>query len=81
MLELVNMTNLPNIYFEDMPDVDDFGGSGAKGLGPQAYIYNPLTDKRFNLVNCDRAKSSIISKGESLEFWKRVALGANVDDV
>ena len=48
---------------------------------PIKYLINPATDSRFNLLNCDRAKSSIISKGESLEFWRRVALGANVDNV
>lgn len=47
----------------------------------QAYIYNPITDRRFNLTNCNAAKSSIISRGESLEFWKRVSLGKNVDNV
>jgi hypothetical protein len=52
-----------------------------KNTKPIRYLINPATDSRFNLTNCDRAKSSIISKGESLDFWRRVALGANVDNV
>jgi hypothetical protein len=44
-------------------------------------LYNPITERKFNLVNCDKAKSSIISKGESLDFWKSVTLGIGVDNV
>lgn len=50
-------------------------------LDDQIYIYNPITDRRFNITNCNKAKSSIISKGESLEFWKRIALGDDISDV
>ena len=57
-------------------------GTGLSALNSSGQsLYNPMTERRFNLVNCDKAKSSIISKGESLEFWKRVALGTNVDNV
>jgi len=61
--------------------VPDITYSNQVDNGKPGYIYNPVTDRRFTLVKCDQAKSSIISKGESLEFWKRVALGANLDDV
>jgi hypothetical protein len=81
--ELAERLNITDIKYDEAvisrnPSAE---GSAEKALGQQAYLYNPLTDKRFNLTNCDRAKSSIISKGESLEFWKRIALGANVDNV
>jgi hypothetical protein len=81
--ELAERLGIDNIKYDDREIARNpsAAGSGEKALGQQAYLYNPLTDKRFNLTNCDRAKSSIISKGESLEFWKRIALGANVDNV
>lgn len=81
--ELAERLNITDIKYDDavISRNPSAAGSADKALGQQAYLYNPLTDKRFNLTNCDRAKSSIISKGESLEFWKRIALGANVDNV
>ncbi|NDB81132.1 MAG: hypothetical protein EB127_00055 [Alphaproteobacteria bacterium] len=81
--EIAARLGIDDINYEDnlIPDNSRANGSANVALGQQAYLYNPLTDKRFNLTNCDRAKSSIISKGESLEFWKRIALGANVDNV
>jgi hypothetical protein len=84
--ELAGMIDPDNIQFYD--DVDS--PAGANGLPPNVgfdaitnptFVYNPLTDRRFNLTNCDRARSTIISKGESVEFWKRIALGANIDNV
>jgi hypothetical protein len=61
--------------------VPDITYSNQVDESKPGYIYNPVTDRRFTLVKCDQAKSSIISKGESLEFWKRLALGANLDNV
>ena len=71
-----------NDFFGKTPVYEDSEERAKeKEKNPQKYLINPITDNRFNLTNCDRAKSSIISKGESLEFWRRVALGANVDNV
>jgi hypothetical protein len=77
--ELVEMTELEEVKYENI--VTRTRPNGVAELGRQAYIENPITDRRFNLVNCDRAKSSIISKGESLEFWKQIALGAKINNV
>lgn len=59
---------------------------GLNSLGTEetrdpGVLYNPLTDRRFNLTACNKAKSSIISKGETLDFWKKIALGVNIDNV
>jgi hypothetical protein len=85
--ELAQMAQIENIKYDDKITSLDPITSANPGLtnGTQAaagaYLYNPITDTRFNLTNCDKAKSSIISKGESLEFWKRIALGADIDNV
>lgn len=83
--ELEKMVQLNNIKYDEIPlseaEKSIRINSRNPGLESKAYIYNPITDTRFNLTNCDKAKSSIISKGESLEFWKRIALGANLDNV
>ena len=69
-------------YFNSQPVYQEKARNNKKNnIKPIRYLINPATDSRFNLTNCDRAKSSIISKGESLDFWRRVALGANVDNV
>jgi hypothetical protein len=65
----------PDIIVENNIGLKDIEGKNA------AQLYNPLTDRRFNLTNCDKAKSSIISKGETLDFWKKIALGVNIDNV
>lgn len=77
--ELADMIHINNIKYDELitptePNREPPGGYSA-------YVYNPITDRRFNLTNCDKAKSSIISKGENLEFWKRIALGADIDNV
>lgn len=77
--ELAEMTELEEVKYENI--VTRTEPNGVAVLGRQAYIENPITDRRFNLVNCDKAKSSIISKGESLEFWKQIALGAKINNV
>jgi hypothetical protein len=77
--ELAEMTELQEVKYENI--VTRTQPNGVAILGRQAYIENPITDRRFNLVNCDKAKSSIISKGESLEFWKQIALGAKINNV
>jgi len=63
------------------PETTDTRTPSGREPADIIYIYNPLTDRRFAITNCDKAKSSIISRGESLEFWKRVAMGADVDNV
>ena len=81
--ELGGMIDPDNIQFYD--DIDSPPGlspdTGFDAITNPTFVYNPLTDRRFNLTNCDRARSTIISKGESVEFWKRIALGANIDNV
>ena len=74
--ELSQMLNINNINYDEL--ITPTGPNQEPGT---AFVYNPVTDRRFNLTNCDKGKSSIISKGENLEFWKRVALGADVDNV
>jgi hypothetical protein len=78
--ELRQMTgNKEKVYYSPSVIVKP-NGTGVED-GAQPYVYNPITDRRFNLTNCNAAKSSIISRGESLEFWKRVSLGKDVDNV
>jgi hypothetical protein len=74
--ELSQMLNINNINYDEL--ITPTGPNQEPGT---AFVYNPVTDRRFNLTNCDKGKSSIISKGENLEFWKRIALGADVDNV
>lgn len=81
--ELANMIDPENIKFYEQID-NTLGlepGTGFNAITNPTFAYNPLTDRRFNLTNCDKARSTIISKGESIEFWKRIALGANIDNV
>jgi hypothetical protein len=46
-----------------------------------AFLYNPITDRRFSLVNCDKARSSLVSKGVDLEIFKKILLGAEIVNV
>lgn len=81
--ELAGMIDPENTVFYEEVD-NNLGlepGTGFNAITNPTFAYNPLTDRRFNLTNCDKARSSIISKGESIEFWKRIALGANIDNV
>ena len=64
-----------------VPDMPPERVTPESRLDDQIYVYNPITDRRFNITNCNKAKSSIISRGESLEFWKRIALGDDISDV
>jgi hypothetical protein len=64
-----------------VPDMPPESITPESRLDDQIYVYNPITDRRFNITNCNKAKSSIISRGESLEFWKRIALGDDISDV
>jgi hypothetical protein len=78
--ELRQMTgNKEKVYYSPSVIVKPNGTKTEDATQP--YVYNPITDRRFNLTNCNAAKSSIISRGESLEFWKRVSLGKDVDNV
>jgi hypothetical protein len=81
--ELGGMIDPDNIQFYDEVDYPPglAPGTGFDAITNPTFVYNPLTDRRFNLTNCDKARSTIISKGESVEFWKRIALGANIDNV
>lgn len=81
--ELAGMIDPDNIQFYDEVDSPPglTPGAGFDAITNPTFVYNPLTDRRFNLTNCDKARSTIISKGESVEFWKRIALGANIDNV
>jgi len=71
----INGKSQPGVIVENNIGLKDIEGKNT------AQLYNPLTDRRFNLTNCDKAKSSIISKGETLDFWKKIALGVNIDNV
>ena len=72
----IGSININNINYDEL-----ITPTGPNQEPSTAFVYNPVTDRRFNLTNCDKGKSSIISKGENLEFWKRIALGADVDNV
>jgi hypothetical protein len=80
--DLIDNTEFNNPKYSDVVNnqigLNSLGTAETRDPG---VLYNPLTDRRFNLTACNKAKSSIISKGDSLEFWKRIALGVSIDNV
>jgi hypothetical protein len=82
--ELANLISNEDLNIQVYRGEDNVPGEDNNYYGQDAeppYLINPITDRRFNLTNCDNALSTIISKGDSVEFWKRIALGVSIDNV